>query len=130
MLESVRHGLGTSRRGFIRWIFAGVLGLLLVGLVLGVLSFAGHFGGFFYGPGYYYGWPFFFFPFGFFIFIGLLFFVFRWAFWGWGWRRGYYRGYWTQGASSALEILNQRYARGEITREQYEQIKADILREE
>jgi putative membrane protein len=30
------------------------------------------------------------------------------------------------GAGSAREILDQRYARGEITREQYEQMKADI----
>jgi len=28
--------------------------------------------------------------------------------------------------SEALEILNQRYARGEINREQYEQMKQDI----
>jgi putative membrane protein len=28
--------------------------------------------------------------------------------------------------SSALEIIDQRYARGEINREEYEQIKADL----
>ncbi len=40
------------------------------------------------------------------------------------WNRGYYRtGY---GGGSALEILNQRYARGEITKDQYEQMKRDI----
>ncbi|HET9496091.1 MAG TPA: SHOCT domain-containing protein, partial [Chloroflexia bacterium] len=31
------------------------------------------------------------------------------------------------GRQSALDILNQRYARGEVDREQYEQIKRDIL---
>ena len=30
------------------------------------------------------------------------------------------------GSSNAREILDQRYARGEITREQYEQMKVDI----
>jgi putative membrane protein len=30
------------------------------------------------------------------------------------------------GGQSALDILNHRYARGEITKEQYDQIKRDI----
>jgi putative membrane protein len=30
-------------------------------------------------------------------------------------------------SSTAREILDQRYARGEITREQYEQMKTDLL---
>lgn len=30
------------------------------------------------------------------------------------------------GGPDALEILRQRYARGEITREQYQQMKADL----
>ena len=33
----------------------------------------------------------------------------------------------SRGGQSALEILSQRYARGEIDREQYEQIRRDIL---
>ena len=33
----------------------------------------------------------------------------------------------SRGGQSALEILSQRYARGEIDREQYEQVKRDIL---
>ena len=33
------------------------------------------------------------------------------------------------GASRALEILQERYARGEIMREQYEQMRRDILGE-
>jgi len=79
------------------------------------------------GP--YYGYPFlgwwFFFPFGIlFIFI-VLFFVSRLIFWpiGWGWRRRYWYGY---GYGDANEILRQRYARGEITKEQYEQMKRDL----
>jgi len=79
--------------------------------------------------GSYYGYPFFgwwfFFPFGIlFIFIIILF-VGRLVFWpmGWGWRRRYWYGY---GYGDANEILRQRYARGEITKEQYEQMKRDL----
>ena len=36
------------------------------------------------------------------------------------------RGKHLQGEDSALEILNKRYARGEITKELYEEMKKDI----
>jgi len=79
--------------------------------------------------GAYYGYPlfgwWFFFPFGiFFLFIVLLF-VSRLIFlpMGWGWRRRYWYGY---GYGDAHEILRQRYARGEITKEQFEQMKKDL----
>ena len=78
-------------------------------------------------PGNYYGYPFlgwwFFFPFGIFFLFIVLFFVSRLLFWpmGWGWRRRYWYGY-----GDANEILRQRYARGEITKDQYEQMKRDL----
>ena len=64
---------------------------------------------------------------GFFFFLIVAFFAFRMVFWGWGLearlllsrRMGSAYG-------DALEILNQRYARGEITKEQYDQMKRDI----
>ncbi len=37
------------------------------------------------------------------------------------------RGKRAQGEDSALEILNIRYAKGEITKEQYDEMKKDIL---
>lgn len=77
----------------------------------------------------YYGYPFygwwFFFPFGFFFIFFIIFLVSRVIFWPWGWgwggRRGYYSRY-----GDAHEILRQRYARGEITKEQYDQMMRDI----
>jgi putative membrane protein len=118
-------GLGHGRRsGFARWVFAGFLILVILGIFAASLAFTGWLG--YVGPGPYFGRGFFFFPFGFFFVILVVFFAFRLLFWGWGghWNRGYYRtGY---GGTSALEILNERYARGEITKDQYEQMKRDI----
>jgi uncharacterized membrane protein len=120
-------GFGHKRRGFLRWIFAAIFAILLIGLVAGLFVFAGLIGP--VGPRPYFGWPFFFFPFGFFVFVFALFFIFRFAFWGWGWGRGgYHHRSWGSDGPYALDILNRRYASGEITKEQYDQMKADIMR--
>ncbi len=41
-------------------------------------------------------------------------------------RRTGYRRNWTGGERDALEIAKRRYARGEISKEQYEQLKKDL----
>ena len=77
----------------------------------------------------YYGFPgfsgWFFFPFGFFSIFFILFLVSRLVFWpwgrGWGLRHGYGYHY-----GDANEILRQRYARGEITKEQFDQMMRDL----
>jgi len=51
-----------------------------------------------------------------FMFIGRLIF--------WGSWRGVRRGYWR--SDSAEEILRQRYARGEVTKEQFDQMMRDL----
>jgi len=77
-----------------------------------------------------YGWGF---PFGgiwiffvFFLFFGLL----RRAFWGPGWWGGYRRGWygygWHARANEAYHILRERYARGEITKDQYDAMMRDL----
>ena len=54
------------------------------------------------------------------VFVGLLLFIARLAFWGtWRARRGPSWRY----RDEALEILRARYARGEITKEQYLEMK-------
>jgi putative membrane protein len=71
------------------------------------------------------------FPFGFgwiWPIFGIIFFVwiFGWAF-SWVWwpsRRYYRRRYWY--GDDAREILRQRYARGEITKDQFEQMMRDL----
>ncbi len=68
------------------------------------------------------GW-WFFFPFGFFFILIIVFLVSRLIFWPWGWRRRYWHGY---GYGDAHEILRQRYARGEITKEQFDQMNRDL----
>ncbi len=70
-----------------------------------------------------------FFPFGFGWFFGLfflffLFWGFRWWMWGGRWRYGPYR-YWHHG-DSAEAILRERYARGEIGKDQFEQMMRDL----
>jgi len=73
-------------------------------------------------PWYGFGWIWIFF--GFFLVFGLL----RFAFWGprWG---GYYRhyGYGPYGrGNEAYHILRERYARGEITKDQYDAMMRDL----
>ncbi|MBI3840946.1 MAG: SHOCT domain-containing protein [Thaumarchaeota archaeon] len=43
--------------------------------------------------------------------------------WPWGW--GYGRGYWHR-HDEAEEILRQRFAKGEITKEQFDQMLKDL----
>jgi len=103
------------------WFLIPLIGILAV---IGVAAVF-----FFYGPQStgvypYYGW---WFPFPWFFIVPiifLIFFGFRWFLWG-GWGGGwYYRQY----NDPAVEIAKERFARGEITQEQFEQIAKDLER--
>jgi putative membrane protein len=101
-----------------RWYFLPAIIVGMVALAV-VLSAA------FYGAsGPWFGW---WFPFGWFIFIPVFFvgfFLIRWLFWGgWWWGRGHYYGW---GYDPALEILRERFARGEISREQFDQLRKEL----
>jgi putative membrane protein len=81
----------------------------------------------------YYPYGFGFFPFGLFFgffWIFAIFWFIRWLFWprrwGYGWGSGYYgRRYWGN-EDRAYYILRERYARGEITKEQFDQMMRDL----
>ena len=111
----------SKNRGF-PWLFVaisvGTIAVLIVAAVVGTAFVrpSGYAGQAFY-PWFPFGlfwiWP----LFGFFI----VFFVAKWFFWGGGWRSDYRTDY-----SDAERILAERYERGEITREQLEQMKRDV----
>ena len=65
-------------------------------------------------------WPIF--PFGFFLFFVVVFVALRWVTWGRGWGGS---RYWRE-EPSAGEIARQRYARGEISREDFQRILRDL----
>jgi putative membrane protein len=66
---------------------------------------------------------FFFFPFGILFFCLVVFAIVRLIFrpWGGGYRRAYWRHH-----GEAAEIVKARYARGEITKEQFDQMMRDL----
>ena len=107
-------------RRLIAYGFSGMLILIGVAAVLSVL---------FRGPSTQPA-PFFpFFRFGFgwvsaIIGIFVFFWIIRWLFWPWG--RRYPDRHWGYGHDEAIYILTQRYAKGEITKEQFEQMTRDL----
>ncbi|MDA4117416.1 MAG: SHOCT domain-containing protein [Thaumarchaeota archaeon] len=107
----------------IPWLYAAIaVGGIVAILAIGIIWTS------FVRPVGYPGQPFYpWFPFGSFWIWPLfgLFFIFfaaKWFLWGgWGWRSGYW--YYGEAAGS---ILSERYARGEITKEQFEQMRKDL----
>jgi len=111
--------MNRSNRPLTRWLLLPIIAILSI---LGIVIVAGLY---FTSPNVYPFW----FPFPFFplvlipVFI-LIFFGFRFFFWGcWGWGRSPYYG---QYFDPALVTLRERYAKGEITKEQLEQMARDL----
>ncbi len=104
-----------------RWVTVGIVILVVVGFALAALSFILQpitgFHYFYYRP---------FFPFQFLFGLFVLFIIFgalRWMFWPWGW--GYRRRYW-RFHDQSYHILRERYAKGELTKDQFEQMMQDL----
>jgi len=111
-----------------RWLFLifGIIVLAVIGITIVSTIFFGFALGhsLFFAPRFF---PFFGFPFlgfGFLIFGLLIFGFFRFLFYPYR-RRGFYGNRW-YGYDSAMDSLRQRYARGEITRDQFEQMAGDL----
>lgn len=110
------------------WLVVALLAVAIIAFV-GSFFMQGYYGPMMNYGGYpYYGW--FFWPFGFIIPLIFIFFLVRvvfWGFGGWGWRRRYWNGSgYGYGYGDAREILRQRYARGEITKDQFNQMMRDL----
>lgn len=71
-----------------------------------------------YWSDWYTGW-------GWFLWLGVMFLLFSSA-GNWGYTYRVHRTYGAQPRKEALDILNERYARGEIKREEYEHMKSSI----
>ena len=102
------------------WLLVPIL--TIAGIIAIAVGFGAYFSGTGMNPQGYYWFPFPFFPLIFIPIIFLFFFGFRWFFWGcWG-RSSYYGRY----NDSAISVLRERYAKGEITKEQLEQMTRDL----
>jgi putative membrane protein len=102
----------------LRWVL--VPALVVAALAATAIGASLYFG---VGPAQGYGWwPWA--PFGWFFLIPLFFvgfFAVRFFFWGWWGGGGRYYG-----GDSATQVLRERFARGEITKEQLEQMRKDL----
>jgi putative membrane protein len=105
-------------RQIVGWGIVGLIAVIGVSIVLS-LYFVPRSPGAFYYPffPFHFGWL------GGIFLIFIIFWVARWLFWPW--RGGYYSYPHRQRADPA-SIVRERYAKGEITKEQFEQIMRDL----
>jgi putative membrane protein len=133
---SVQRRFGNNN-GIYPWVAVGGVIAVIAIIVIVAIATSASAASSSAGPFWYYGAPVASFPFGFFwlwpvLGFFFIFFVVRWFFWGWGWGGGWGGGwrnrsyYYNNYHSDAESILEARYARGEITKEQFEQMKRDI----
>jgi putative membrane protein len=107
-------------RQIVGWSIVGLIAIIGVSIVLS-LYFLPHPPGAFYYPffPFHFGWL------GGIFLIFIIFWVVRWLFWPW---RSHY-SYPHQQRADAASIVRERYAKGEITKEQFEQMIRDLRQE-
>jgi len=98
------------------WAFIAVVALIAVAIIASAVVFAWR------GL----GTGFVFFPFGFGWFFILLFFLLFWGFRWWGGWAWHGRHAWPYPGDGAKGILRERYARGEIGKDQFDQMMRDL----
>ena len=114
-----QESTGVSR--YVAWGLVGLIILVGVSIAPSLIFFASRSSGSIYPP-----FPFFPFHLGLLGAIFLIFIIFvvaRLLFWPW---RRYNPNSYPQDRSDAREILRERYAKGEITKEQFEQMMQDL----
>jgi uncharacterized membrane protein len=117
------YGMPPRRRGGLRWIFVGIgVGIVVLGALFLALSYDPVAFGLRAGWGFPYGGGFF----GVFLILWGSLMLVRVAFWAS--RRGRGGGPAGRRFDPAILEARRRYARGEITREQFEQIVSDLRR--
>jgi len=72
----------------------------------------------YYWNDWYFGW-------GWFLWLGMVLLIFS-SIGNWGYAYGAHRKFQTHPRGRALDILNERYARGDIARDEYGKLKAEI----
>jgi putative membrane protein len=98
-------------RRLVGWGIIGLIAVIGVSIVLSFYFASRPLGAFF--P-FSFGWL------GAIFLIFIIFWVTKWFFWPWG------GGYYSNQHRNAESILKERYAKGEITREQYQQMMRDL----
>ncbi|UVS70033.1 SHOCT domain-containing protein [Nitrososphaera viennensis] len=110
-------------RRIVGWGMIGLIAAIGIAIVLSFYLAPRPPGAFYFFP-FHFGWL------GGIFLIFIVFWIARWLLWPWRGGRGYYYAYPYQQRADAVSIVRERYAKGEITKEQFEQMLRDLRQQE